>query len=82
MIREWHVIEFPRREDDKGYSLNKWGRQEADWNKYHDRANEAFAWCQGPMVHGRFSRNLAWSSTFYFKNRKDAMAFKLTFGGS
>ena len=82
MIREWHVISFDRKEEDKTFSINSWGRQQVSWEKFEARRDEAMEWCKGPMIHGRFSMNPSWGSTFYFKNRKDAMAFKLTFGGT
>lgn len=62
---------------------NTWGRPVPHWDGYHSRKDEAKGWCQGPMVHGRFSvdEQRTWAYIFYFKNRRDAMAFKLAWGG-
>ena len=82
MISEWHGVDFPRQEGDREFEINQWGRQQQNWKGFERRRDEAVNWCDGPMIHGRFSYTDNWTGKFYFKSKRDAMAFKLTFGGS
>ena len=83
MEAEWHRVSLPMREEDKTLAPNSWGRMTTSYEPYKARKGEAVDWCGGPMVHGRFAvmDKYSYSGTFYFKSKKDAMIFKLTWGG-
>lgn len=82
MVAEWHGVDFARRDDDSRWETSPWGRQIQTWSGFKERCDEAVNWCDGPMVHGRFSYDgSTWRAKFFFKSKKDAMAFKLTYGG-
>ena len=56
-------------------------RRAIDWASVKALVHSASEWCEGEMIHGRFSVGL-WGSfpKFYFKNKKDAILFKLAWG--
>jgi hypothetical protein len=83
MEAEWHKVAFPMRDSDTAMVQNQWGRMIADRSGFVERRNQAVDWCNGPMIHGRFAvfDKYAWTGNFYFKSKKDAMAFKLAWGG-
>jgi hypothetical protein len=80
MITEWHGVDFPKQESDITLEINQWGRQYQTWKGYEQRRNDAVSWCSGSMIHGRFAYSNSWVAKFFFKSKKDAMAFKLAFG--
>lgn len=82
MVNGWHGVQFNRRDEDMRWETSQWGRQFQTWTGFKERCDEAINWCDGPMIHGRFAcRSSNWSATFYFKSKRDAMAFKLAYGG-
>ena len=81
MVSEWHGVVFRHRDSDRQWETTPWGRQVQTWAGYNARRAEAVEWCDGPMIHGRFSYSENFASQFFFKSKRDAMAFKLTFGG-
>ena len=81
MVAEWHKVNFPRRDEDQRMETTPWGRQYPTWTGYIERRDVAVNWCDGSMIHGRFAYNGSnWNMDFFFKSKRDAMAFKLTFG--
>lgn len=85
MISEWTGVRFDRVPEDARMEISKWGRPFQTWTGYIERQNATLEWCKGPMIHGRFALDnvRSWGHvTFYFKSKKDAMTFKLTYGGS
>lgn len=81
MIAEWHGVDFRRQDSDRQWETSPWGRQVQNWAGYVTRRTEAVEWCDGPMIHGRFSYTENLAGKFFFKSKRDAMAFKLAYGG-
>ena len=80
MVTQWHNIHMPLKASD--FNEDRYGY--TDTKAYRVRVNEAIEWCEGEMIHGRFAAG-QWAGygglAFYFKNKKDAMLFKLSWGG-
>jgi len=54
-----------------------------DWKALQLRIQDAKAWGEGESTLGRFSyRYTGGTYTFYFKNRRDILTFKLAWGGA
>lgn len=81
MEQEWNSVPFPLIEEDRRWETNSWGRQFQTMSGFKERRDVSVTWCDGAMIHGRFSYSEGmYGCKFFFKSKKDAMTFKLTFG--
>jgi hypothetical protein len=71
MVTEWHHVPL----------LIGLGARNLHWKEMQEILDKAKEWCLGSMIHGRFCAYLSWKPGFFFKSKKDAMLFKLTWGG-
>jgi hypothetical protein len=80
MEGSWHTFTMAVIQADYGNGHTSY--KVADWSAMGRRAKEACEWAKGPLIHGRFSYHYKYGGyTFYFKNSKDILPFKLAWGG-
>jgi hypothetical protein len=71
----WTIVHLPPDKDHDNLTF---------WHKKlggviaHPNYKAALRWCHGPQIRGPFCPN--WSGAFFFRDPKDAMAFKLAWG--